>query len=407
MTRKCIALLLSLLMLISVSPAFAALDAGTVELYSQKKEAIEIYDQIIADFSAENPDVKVVQTTTADGSTFLGRVASNDIPDIGGVFLQSAYFNMMDEEYFLDLSGEEFLTKVSPEIVTLASRNGKNYVLPITMNGYALYVNTDIFTKHNLAVPTTYDELIANCEALKAAGVNPIALPGKSAGNLGQNYERLLGGCVDHEAWKISEAVAKGASHKDYPAFVEYIEKWYALTRYAGVDPLSTTDDDCNRMFANGEVAMLFSGTWGNSVFMSLNPDLKYEGVVPPTFSGVEPFTCGTVDIALAIGADSDNIEGAKKFLNYFVSEGPAQKFAEGDKNPNVVLSTSYEIPHMSAISAAMQDGRFALIPSTYWPAGYRDEVQILLQQLLLDGDVNAFIESMDTMTVDFYADAE
>ncbi len=407
MTRKCIALILSLLMILTAMPAMAALEAGTVELYSQKKEAVEIYDAIIADFTAENPDIKVVQTTTADGSTFVGRIASNDIPDIGGVFLQSAYFNMMEEGYFLDLTGEEFLTKVSPAIVELASYNGKNYVLPITMNGYALYVNTDIFAAHNLEIPTTYDEFIACCETLKAAGVNPWALPGKSTGNLGQNYERLLGGCVDHEAWKIAEAVAEGASHKDFPAFVEYIEKWYAMTRYCGLDPLSTDDDDCNRMFATGEVAMLFSGTWGNSVFMNLNPELNYVGVVPPTISGVEPFTCGTVDIALTIGADSDNIEGAKKFMEYFVSEGPAQKFAEGDKNPNVVLSTNYEIPHMAAISAAMQDGRFALIPSTYWPAGYRDEIQIMLQQLLLDGDVNAFIESMDTMTVDFYADAE
>ena len=407
MTRKIFALLLTVLMLLSAVPALAALDAGTVELYSQKKEAIEVYDAIIADFMAENPDVKVVQTTTADGSTFLGRVASADIPDIGGVYLQSAYFNMMDEGYFLDLTGEEFLSKISPDIVELASRDGKNYVVPITMNGYALYVNTDIYAQYNLTIPTTYDELMANCEALKAAGVNPLAIPGKSTANLGQNFERLLGGCVDHEAWKVSEAVADGASYKDYPTFVDYIEKWYAMSRMCGLDPLSTDDDDCNRMFASGEIAMLFSGTWGNAVFMTLNPDLQYVGVVPPTFSGVEPFTCGTVDIALTIGADSDNIEGAKRFLTYFLSEGPAQKFAEGDRNPNVVLSTSYEIPHMSAISAAMQDGRFALIPTTYWPAGYRDEIQIMLQQLLLDGDTNAFLESWDTMTVDFYEDAE
>lgn len=401
--RRLTVFLLSLALLISAVPAMAALEEGTIELYSQKKEAIEIYDQIIADFMAENPDVKVVQTTTADGSTFLSRVASNDIPDIGGVFLQSAYFNMMEEGYFLDLTGEEFLTKVSPEILELASYNGKNYVLPITMNGYALYINTEIFAQNDLAVPTTYDELIAVCEALKTAGINPIAFPFKSTGNLGQNFERLLGGVVDHEAWLVAEEVAAGASHNDYADFVDYIQKWYDLSRYAGLDPLSTDDDDCNRMFANGEVAMLFSGTWGNSVFMTLNPELEYEAVIPPTFSGVEAFTCGTVDIALTIGADSDNIEGAKRFLEYFVSEGPAQKFAEGDKNPNVVLSTNYEIPHMSAISTAMQNGKLSLIPSTYWPAGYRDELQILLQQLLLDGDVNSFMGSWDQMTVDFY----
>ena len=405
--RKWFVLLLCASFLLGVAaPAAAGVDEDTIELFSQKKEDIEIYDAILADFMAEYPDVKIVQTTVADGTTFLSRVATNDIPDICGIFLQKVYYSMMDEGYFLDLSGEEFLTKVSPEILALSAYDGCQYVLPLTLNGYALYINTKIYADNNLSIPTTYDELVANCEALQAAGVTPFAFPFKETGPLGQNFERLLAGVVARDVQEVTEAVAAGASFKDYPAYAAYMQQWYDLSKYSGdVDPLSTDTDDCARMFANGEVAMTYTGTWGNSVFIGLNPDLEFEAVVPPTYSGVEAHTCGTVDIALAIGADSKNVENAKAFLNYFVRDDVAQKFAEGDKNPNIVSSVNYEIPHMSAISEALSKGQFSLIPTTYWPAGYRDEIQIMLQQLLLDGDVDAFLTGWDELTVEFYTE--
>ena len=147
-----IALIVALLLSLTV-PAFASVEEGTVELFSQKKEDVEIYDAILADFMAANLDVKIVQTTTADGTTFLSRVATNDIPDIGGVFLQSAYFNMMDEGYFLDLTGESFLNAVNPDILALSSHDGKNYVLPLTLNGFALYINMDIYNQYAFPCP--------------------------------------------------------------------------------------------------------------------------------------------------------------------------------------------------------------------------------------------------------------
>jgi raffinose/stachyose/melibiose transport system substrate-binding protein len=312
---------------------------------------------------------------------------------------------MIDEGYFLDLTGEPFLNAINPDIVALSQYNGKQYMLPLTLNGYALYINTDIYDEYGLSVPTTYEELIANCETLKAAGVTPFAFPFKDTGALGQNFERLLGGVVDHEPWLVSQAVSEGASFSGYPAYVDYVTKWYALSRYADTNPLSTDTDDCARMFANQEVAMVFNGTWGNSVYMSLNPDLHYEAVLPPTISGIDACTCGTVDIALALNAEGKNIEAAKTFLNYFVSDAVAQKFAEGDKNPTAVTAVQYVIPHLDAITAAIAAGRFSLIPTTYWPAGYRDELQVMLQQLLLDGDTGAFISSWDEMTVEFYTE--
>jgi ABC-type glycerol-3-phosphate transport system substrate-binding protein len=75
-----LSMLLAITLIVGLSaPALAAVDEGTVELFSQKKEDVEIYDTILSDFMAQYPDIKIVQTTTADGTTFLSRVATNDI----------------------------------------------------------------------------------------------------------------------------------------------------------------------------------------------------------------------------------------------------------------------------------------------------------------------------------------
>ncbi len=375
-----------------------------IELFSQKKENVEIYDAIIADFMAEHSDIKVVQTTTAGGTTFLARVASNDLPDIGGIYNLPDYHPMMEEGLFVDQSAEPYITKINDSVIEMTKfTDGKLYMLPITLNGFGLYINMDIYDEHGLEVPTTVEELIANAETLTAAGVNPFAFPYKEVGSLGQLFERFLGGAVDPEVWEINQAVADGATYQDYPEIVNYMEKWYEIAMLAQVDPLSTDSDNVHTMFANGEAAMIFNGTWGTSVVENLNPEMNYQVAVVPTVSGVEATTSGTVDIGLAISADGDNIDACKTFLEYFVEDAVAQKFAEGDKNPTAVKAVTYSNPNLAPVTEAIADGRFSSIPMTYQPAGFRTEIQVILQQLLLDGDVDAFLNSWNMLTDQFY----
>ncbi len=379
-------------------------DGVEIELFSQKKENVEIYDAIIADFMVENPGIKVVQTTTAGGTTFLARVASNDIPDIGGIYNIPDYHTMMAEGLFVDQSAEPYIEKINDSIIeTTYFTDGKLYMLPVTLNGFGLYINKDIYAEHGLETPKTFDELIANAETLIAVGVDPFAFPFKEVAALGMNFERVLGGAVDPEVWDINQEVADGAKYQDYPEIVNYMEIWYETAMLAQTDPLSMDTDNINTMFANGEVAMILNGTWATSAIDNLNPDLNYEAVVIPTISGVEATVSGTVDIGLAIGADSDNVEACKTFLSYFVEDAVAQKFAEGDKNPTAVKSVTYSNPNLSIVIEAIKDGRFSPVPLTYQPAGFRTEIQVHLQQLLLDGDIDAFLNNWNDITDQFY----
>jgi raffinose/stachyose/melibiose transport system substrate-binding protein len=376
-----------------------------LEFLSQKQENVDLYNQIFADFTAEYPNIRINQTTTAGSNTsFVARVAANDMPDIGGIYFQPAYMAMMDEKLFVDQTNAPYLDKVNKSVVDLFTYKGKVYALPLTLNGYALYYNVDIYNKYNLRPPETIQELFDNCEKLKAAGISPFAFPFKATGALAQFFERFLNGAVDNEAHKISEAVAAGKSYRDFPEIRNYFEVVYRLvSQYTDIDALSTDNDDVAGIFANQKAAMIFNGTWICSVVDRINPDLNYEAVLVPTISGVQATTCGTVDIALTISADSPYIEQCSTFLNWFLRDDVAQKFAEGDKNPSAVKSVKYEIKHLGEISRAIANGNFSLLPSTYYPAGFRDEISIELQQLFLDGNVDALLEKWDAITYDFY----
>lgn len=377
-----------------------------IELFSQKTEDIEIYDQVLAAYMEENPNVNIVQTTTASGTTFVARVAANDLPDIGGIYYLPDYFTMFDEGLFVDQTGEEYLEKINDTVVDLVTyTDGCIYMLPVSLNGFALYYNEDIYAEYGLEAPTTIDELFENCEILSANGVTPFAFPYKDTGSLGQLFERMIGAAVDTEVWDTNQAVADGASYSDFDEIVNFMEVWVQLDSYTNGDSLSLDQDGVATLFANGEVAMCLNGTWGSSVYAGLNEDLNYEAILMPSISGIESTSCGTVDIGLAISSDSDAIDECKAFLEYFVSDDVAQEFAEFDKNPTAVISVDYSDPNMQTITDEVFAGNFSLIPMTYQPSGFRTEIQIILQQLLLDGDIDAFLTSWDELTDEFYND--
>jgi len=59
------------------------------------------------------------------------------------------------------------LGDIGDALYKLGSYNGKVYGIPIVANTMHYFYNTDVFTKHGLAVPETYDDVIASCAKLK------------------------------------------------------------------------------------------------------------------------------------------------------------------------------------------------------------------------------------------------
>ena len=59
-----------------------------------------------------------------------------------------------------------------PENILEACRyDGKDYSVPISVNSYSMFYNTELFEKEGLTYPKTEDEFWTLCDTLKSRGI--------------------------------------------------------------------------------------------------------------------------------------------------------------------------------------------------------------------------------------------
>ena len=147
--------------------------SGKIELefFTQKREAADTFDKIIAEFNASQDEIVVTQNIVPDStSVLMSRAATEDLPDIiqvGGM-QDSNTMQFMKEGHFLDLTGMECLNQVVDNYQEAIKFKGKNYVVPISANFSGVYYNKDKFEEKGYTVPKTYDELIALAQKMQA-----------------------------------------------------------------------------------------------------------------------------------------------------------------------------------------------------------------------------------------------
>ena len=160
--------------------ATAGEDDGRTQLdfFQFKGEALEDFEEIIADFEAENPDIDVVQNQVADADTLIRTLlVKNRTPDVITLNANGNYGRLAQAGVFHDFSGDPLLDTINPAVQEILADlgtfgdevNGLGYV----NNADGIIYNIDIFEEQGLEVPETFDELIQVCEQLQDAGITP------------------------------------------------------------------------------------------------------------------------------------------------------------------------------------------------------------------------------------------
>ena len=126
------------------------------------------------------------------------------------------------------------------------------------VNAQHFFYRKDIFEENGIEVPTTYDELLAAAEALKAAGIeHPFGAAFGNSWELANEYVNLLlanGGALFDPA--TSEAAFEG------PEAVEALEMLGSLFAYMSPNSMSMDFGDVKRQLQQGDVAMAI--LWGD-----------------------------------------------------------------------------------------------------------------------------------------------
>ena len=383
-----------------------------IELFHQKPENVELYNTLVNKFMEENPDIQVnVTLAESTTTTLISRVAAGNISQLVSVFPWNAsYKDMFREGLFMDLTDQDFMKRVTPSVLERCEVNGKQYSLPLTTNSFGLYYNVDIFNELGLTIPKTMDEMWGVCDKLVEAGIQPFSFPDKKAVRINQQFDRMLIGCVDHDFYsKCDEQINGSYNIKDDPNIRKYAETILKLREYGNPDSLGYDDEPAYEEFTSGKSAMYIDGSWAVTTFETMNPDLNFNCTAIPAITTDDFWTCGTVDTAYSISADCtpEQQDACIRFLDFLVREDIAQEFSDGDKNPTLIQGVEYNVPQLKEINDYIDEGRFAPSLASIWTQDLRNSLVVSVQALILDKDVDTFLDEFQSLVEEYYTPAE
>lgn len=245
--------------------------SGTLTFYNFLPEGNEgrWWDRFVADFERRYPDAKVDVTrySTEDYWTkTLAAFSSGDEPD---VFIPNAGEDLDKYIRAGRIAALEEIVDVEAynpsTLEPFKDRSGHLNGVPIYSYVILGWANEDLLAEHGVSVPRTWDELLAACGRLSAAGVTPLAM-----GNAGQD-QFTTGQLQDALLYQFGGAgttrdAAYGTDEVSWTDdnFVSGAEQMKALIA-ARCFPKGFTGMNYSQMtnlFAQGKAAMTFTGSW-------------------------------------------------------------------------------------------------------------------------------------------------
>ncbi len=269
--KKLCAILLAAAMLLAMTSAFA--DDVTLTLWSiatESDSSHQAFVDAIAQFEANHPGVKINHVATENEAykTLIKAAMSSgeNLPDIFftwgmgflGEFVNAGRVYCVDNEY------EAYKAEL-PEPMTVNVRyDGKMYGVPYTMSLVTLYANLDILKQVGYEdIPATFEDMMACCDKLVAAGFIPFGVSGKELWCLSEYVEPLTIKSIGGQ--KLKDIYNGVASWND-PGVVKAIEAFQDMKNKGYFDPSADAlgNDEVKNNFIAGKYAFYQNGSWNN-----------------------------------------------------------------------------------------------------------------------------------------------
>ncbi len=198
--------------------------------------------------------------------------------------------------------------------------DGKNYGVPLGSNTLVLWINADMAEAAGLDVsnpPQTWDDLMLWAEKMtdKEAGVYGITLLAK----------RDETGTFQFLPWVLQQGA--DIDSLDSPEAIAALQLWVDLIEngYASEEAVTNGFGEIYQQFISGRAAMMINGTWNAPTLPNDAPDLNW--VAAPLPYSKEPASALGGE-NWAVFADSQNIDGAWKYLEFVTDPGYVSELA-------------------------------------------------------------------------------
>lgn len=284
-------------------------------------------------------------------TTILVMAAGGDLPDMFSYWAGARTQFVVDSGRLMAIddlwNANNLDAVVNPSVAAGATMyNGERYLVPFGYHYAGMFYNPAVLAQAGITeFPSTWDEFLAMCETLKAAGIDPIALGSMNRwpAQFWFDYMLLRTAGPEYRA----ALMAGEASYTD-PEVMRAMELWKELVDagYFVADANAYDWTDAADQVANGEAAMTLMGTWITGYWNGngLVPGEDYDFFEFPMIDeGVAQAVVGPVD-GFLISANAPHARAAARLITYLITDTEVQRIwaqGQGALSPNVLVDPS------------------------------------------------------------------
>lgn len=293
--------------------------------------------EIFKNFTAANPNITVKPTwngrqnqttlrTALAGGTKVDLMDQDADQVAGGMVAAGMGYDLQE---LLDGKAPDADTPLSevfvPGVLHMFDVDGKTYLLPYIYNTGQFFYSKAAFEKAGVGDVKTWDDLIAACGKLSAAGYAPLAIEGSEPGYNSMYFTYLMAR-LKGVGWMTQAANDKtGEMWKD-PAVLKAAEMSRELWDKGCIPEVSQGYHwpQAQQMIASGQTAAELVGSWLPTELLSATgPDFQWGALNFPEVSGGagKGTDLNAFVLSFMILKDAQHPKEAMQLLNFIMSE--------------------------------------------------------------------------------------
>lgn len=354
---------------------------------------------VIDAFEKANPGVSVeIQSGGDSYQEFLRtRLASNTAPDVFRTFPGAGnvagVLALDDSDSLEDLSSQSWTKELSPQQLNLfGTSDGRILSVPVGSLALGAVYNSATLDEVGATAPETFDDVLALCDAAKAAGKVAYALFQKGGGVV-PTYAMVAPLVYGPNPDFTSEQIAGDATFADSGWKTAFEIQTEMHDRGCFQDGVNGTDwNAAAALVAGGDAVGIFAFSDTTALEDLSSDDITYDLAPFPTGDNADERYLAVADSnGFGVNKNAKNKDLALKFVEFIGSPEAQNLFADAAKGapslPNDLFEPSSD--NQSTIVEYQQSGKIAAWPDQEWPGPEVVQSVDLIVQGLADGSLS------------------
>lgn len=259
------------------------------------------------------------------------KLAAGEMSDICVYNSGSLLTALHPEEYFLDLSGEEYVDRLEKDFRDSVTVEGGVYGVPFGYCSYAgvILYNKKMYKRYGLEKPYTWDTFMDNCEVLKSAGETAVL------GGFAEKWSSQVTVLADYYnlQQKIPDFAKKFTEGK-----IKYAENEAALKSWQKCEELVPFyNEDSGIINCQTAVRRLATGQ-GAHFIITIDSALPYmdegemNGIgafgIPDSAPDSQGITLWPAS-AICINKNSENLDTVREFIEFYMKDETIEQYLQ------------------------------------------------------------------------------